>query len=70
MAIENHEISLSDKAGAVFEVAIEIRPARFDDLHSYAEFGREAQSWLKSRGLEQYVPAAHEVYAAAAPWPS
>lgn len=26
----------------------------------YTDWGKAAQAWLKSRGLEQYVPAAHE----------
>jgi GNAT superfamily N-acetyltransferase len=44
---------------------VEIRPARLVDVATYAAFGREAQEWLRSRGLGQYVPAAHDAYAAA-----
>jgi GNAT superfamily N-acetyltransferase len=32
-------------------------------LGEYVAFGRAAQGWLRSRGLTQYVPAAHEEYA-------
>lgn len=42
---------------------MEVRPARPEDLESYTALGREAQSWLRSRGLGQYVPAAHDEYA-------
>jgi GNAT superfamily N-acetyltransferase len=46
------------------EVTVEIRLARLDDdVGTYAALGREAQGWLQSRGLEQYVPAAHDAYA-------
>jgi GNAT superfamily N-acetyltransferase len=39
---------------------MEIRRATVDDIPAYVDLGRTAQSWLKSRGLAQYVPAAHE----------
>ncbi len=44
---------------------MEIRLARTDDLETYTAIGREAQVWLESRGLGQYVPSAHEENAAA-----
>jgi GNAT superfamily N-acetyltransferase len=44
---------------------MEVRPARSEKVSTYAAFGRAAQTWLSSRGLEQYVPAAHDEYAAA-----
>lgn len=44
---------------------MEIRLARRDDIGTYADLGRKAQEWLKSRGLRQYVPAAHDECAAA-----
>jgi GNAT superfamily N-acetyltransferase len=42
---------------------MEIRRAVVEDVGTYAELGREAQAWLRSRGLGQYVPAAHDEYA-------
>ena len=42
-----------------------IRLARMEEIATYASFGREAQIWLQSRGLGQYVPAAHDEYATA-----
>jgi GNAT superfamily N-acetyltransferase len=45
------------------EVALEIRLARLEDVGTYAKLGREAQAWIHSQGLEQYVPAAHDEYA-------
>jgi len=47
------------------QVPMETREAVPDDLESYAALGRAAQAWLQSRGLRQYVPAAHEEYAGA-----
>ena len=44
---------------------MEIRPANLEDIETYAALGRAAQAWLRSRGLGQYVPAAHNEYAAA-----
>jgi len=46
------------------EVLMEVRPARREDLGTYTALARVAQSWLESRGLGQYVPAAHDEYAA------
>ena len=39
-----------------------IRSASREDLVNYAALGRAAQAWLRSRGLKQYVPAAHDEY--------
>ncbi|HTM53328.1 MAG TPA: GNAT family N-acetyltransferase [Pirellulales bacterium] len=44
---------------------IEISPATQDDVDAYVAMAREAQAWIAARGLRQYVPAAHEAYAAA-----
>jgi GNAT superfamily N-acetyltransferase len=44
---------------------MEVRLARPKDIATYAELGRVAQAWLQARGLGQYVPAAHDEYAAA-----
>jgi GNAT superfamily N-acetyltransferase len=44
---------------------VEVRLTTPEELAPYAALGREAQAWLRSRGLEQYVPAAHDEYAAA-----
>jgi GNAT superfamily N-acetyltransferase len=44
---------------------MEIRPAGLGDVATYAALARAAQAWLRARGLAQYVPAAHEEYAAA-----
>jgi GNAT superfamily N-acetyltransferase len=44
---------------------MEVRPACVQDIVSYAALGRAAQAWLLARGLNQYVPAAHEEYAPA-----
>ena len=44
---------------------MEVRLARPTDIATYAELGRVAQAWLRARGLGQYVPAAHDEYAAA-----
>lgn len=44
---------------------MEVRPAGLEDVVAYVALGRPAQEWLRSRGLGQYVPAAHEEYAAA-----
>jgi hypothetical protein len=42
---------------------MEIRTADLEDIATYTALGRAAQAWLQSRGLEQYVPAAHDEYA-------
>jgi hypothetical protein len=42
---------------------MEVRRAVMEDVGMYADFGRAAQPWLRARGLEQYVPAAHDEYA-------
>ena len=42
-----------------------VRTANPDDIALYVELGRAAQAWLSARGLGQYVPAAHDEYAAA-----
>jgi GNAT superfamily N-acetyltransferase len=44
---------------------MEIRRARSEDVGTYVALGWVAQAMLRSRGLEQYVPAAHDEYAAA-----
>jgi len=44
---------------------MEVRPAGRDDLTTYTALARVAQTWLESRGLDQYVPAAHDEYTAA-----
>ena len=44
---------------------MEIRPAAPDDLGPFAALGLETQTRLESRGLRQYVPAAHNEYTAA-----
>lgn len=36
-----------------------VRPATPEEVPAYAAMGREAQAFLQSRGLGQYVPAAH-----------
>src|SRR5690349_3464566 len=43
---------------------MQVRLARLEDIATYAAFGCAAQTWLSARGLKQYVPAAHEEYAA------
>jgi GNAT superfamily N-acetyltransferase len=42
---------------------MEIRPATLEDIPPYIAQARLAQEWLRSRGLGQYIPAAHEEYA-------
>src|SRR5215831_6086332 len=42
---------------------MEIRRAVMEDVVTYVDLGRAAQAWLWTRGLEQYVPAAHDEYA-------
>ena len=42
---------------------MEFRRAVIEDVDTYVDLGRAAQAWLRSRGLEQYVPAAHDEYA-------
>jgi len=44
---------------------MEVLAATLEDVGHYAALGRAAQAWLRSRGLAQYVPAAHEEYAPA-----
>jgi GNAT superfamily N-acetyltransferase len=44
---------------------MEVLPAGLNDIANYTTLGRVAQAWLLSRGLGQYVPAAHDEYAAA-----
>lgn len=44
---------------------MEIRTAHQEDIATYAAFGRAAQGWLRTHGFGQYVPAAHDEYAAA-----
>ena len=44
---------------------MEVRLAGPEDIATYTALGRVAQEWLRSRGLGQYVPAAHDEYAAA-----
>src|SRR5262245_13210931 len=41
---------------------MEVRLARRVDLDTYTALARVAQVWLESRGLGQYVPAAHDEY--------
>jgi GNAT superfamily N-acetyltransferase len=41
---------------------MEVRPTCLDDVVKYVALGRAAQAWLRSRGLSQYVPAAHDDY--------
>ncbi|MFO0899706.1 MAG: GNAT family N-acetyltransferase [Pirellulales bacterium] len=47
-------------------IDVEIRPADLKDVGKYALLAKAAQEWLRSRGLGQYVPAAHETPAALA----
>jgi GNAT superfamily N-acetyltransferase len=42
---------------------VEICLAHADDVAAYTALARAAQEWLQSRGLKQYVPAAHDEYA-------
>jgi GNAT superfamily N-acetyltransferase len=44
---------------------MEIALACLDDVPTYVAHARHAQKWLRSRQLGQYVPAAHDEYAAA-----
>jgi GNAT superfamily N-acetyltransferase len=44
---------------------MEVRRAVAEDVGTYLDLGRAAQTILRSRGLEQYVPAAHPEYAEA-----
>jgi GNAT superfamily N-acetyltransferase len=41
---------------------MELRHAVAEDVDAYFDLGRAAQAWLRSRGLRQYVPAAHAEY--------
>lgn len=51
-------------AGSLLKgIMFEVRPARREDLVTYTSFAEVAQSWLRSQGLGQYVPAAHPEYA-------
>jgi GNAT superfamily N-acetyltransferase len=43
---------------------MQVVPASFEDIPTYVAFARTAQEWLQARGLRQYVPAAHDEYAA------
>ncbi|MGE0696531.1 MAG: GNAT family N-acetyltransferase [Pirellulales bacterium] len=56
--------ALPDFRAAEAPIAVEVRLARQDDIATYVAFARVAQAWLGSRGLGQYVPAAHDAYAA------
>jgi GNAT superfamily N-acetyltransferase len=42
---------------------MQVRRAGAEDINTYLDLGRAAQAWLRSRGLGQYVPAAHNEYA-------
>lgn len=42
-----------------------VRPATLEDVHTYVAFCQSAQARITARGLGQYVPGAHEEYAAA-----
>jgi GNAT superfamily N-acetyltransferase len=42
-----------------------IRLANSKDVATYTALAHAAQAWLRSRGLNQYVPAAHDEYTAA-----
>ncbi len=42
---------------------MKIRTASLEDVATYAALARDAQAWLQSRGLGQYIPAAHDEYA-------
>jgi hypothetical protein len=42
---------------------VEVRTARPGDVAAYVALGKVAQAWPRSRGLGQYVPAAHDGYA-------
>jgi GNAT superfamily N-acetyltransferase len=44
---------------------MQVMPASIEDIFTYAALARAAQAWLQARGLGQYVPAAHDEYAAA-----
>jgi hypothetical protein len=46
------------------ERRMQVRLADGEDVAVYAAFARAAQAWLRSRGLGQYVPAAHDQYTA------
>lgn len=43
---------------------MDVQPAMSGDMPVYVAAGQAAQNWLRSKGLEQYVPAAHATYAA------
>jgi GNAT superfamily N-acetyltransferase len=43
---------------------VDVHPARLQDIPTYTAAARSAQGWLRSQGLGQYIPAAHEEYAA------
>jgi GNAT superfamily N-acetyltransferase len=45
--------------------AMEVQPAQARDIPIYTALARAAQAWLRSRGLAQFVPAAHDGYAEA-----
>src|SRR5262249_23687483 len=44
---------------------MEVHPATPEDINTYTPLARASHAWLRSRGLKQYVPAAHDEYAAA-----
>jgi GNAT superfamily N-acetyltransferase len=44
---------------------MQVQSASLDDIATYSAHARAAQAWLRARGLGQYVPAAHQEYAAA-----
>jgi GNAT superfamily N-acetyltransferase len=44
---------------------MEVRATTLNEIAEYTALARSAQEWLRSRGLLQYVPAAHEEYAEA-----
>ena len=44
---------------------MEVRSAHLEDVAKYVALGCAAQAWLRSCGLSQYVPAAHDEYTAA-----
>lgn len=39
-----------------------LTPALHDDLPTYVAFAREAQAFLRGRGLAQWIPAAHPLH--------
>jgi GNAT superfamily N-acetyltransferase len=43
---------------------MDVRTAGPEDASAYVALAQAAQAWLQSRGLGQYIPAAHDEYAA------